>query len=263
MTDHAIDIDIAKYFIATGKGNGIFTLRMRDGYDPYGVEKTVYVCNLSRDADAAIIKARSVIAERGHNPCELLETVESISAHQFETWGECDPERIANIKTANNGLMPWGKYWGQKIASVPVEYFVNWMFNGNIDAPCADVVKEAIRQQVLLRRDEFMAVVEANKAAEEKRQAELEAKRNKSNHVGNIKDRIDITATITFVKAIETQFGVSLLTILENEQGDVFKYFGSADLGDKDDTITIKATVKDHAVYDGVNQTVISRPKAN
>ena len=263
MTDQAIDIDTAKYFIATGRGNGIFTLRMRDGYDPYGDERTVHICNLSKDAQTALLKARTVIAKRGDNPCDLLDTVEDLGRHKFETWGECDPERVVMITVARNGGMPWGKYSGQKIASVPIEYFVNWMFNGNIDAPCADVVKEAIRQQVLLRRDEFMAVVEANKAAEEKRQAELEAKRNKSNHVGNTKDRIDITATITFVKAIETRFGVSLLTILENEQGDVFKYFGSADLGDKDDTITIKATVKDHAAYDGVNQTVISRPKAN
>ena len=251
----------AQYFIATGKGNGIFTLRMHEGYDQDGEQKTVYVCNLSKDADAAILKAKSVIADRGDNPCELVETADSIKGHTFETWGECDPVRVANIKTAQNGVMPWGKYWGQQIALVPIEYFVNWMFYSNIDAPCSDLAKEAIRQHVLLRRDEFMEVVEANKAAEEKRQAEIEAKRNKSNHVGNIKDRIDITATITFVKSIDTHFGVSLLTILENDNGDVFKYFGSVDLGDKGDKITIKATVKDHAEYDGVKQTVITRPK--
>tara|TARA_Y100000114_G_C11738722_1_gene317748 strand:- start:759 stop:1544 length:786 start_codon:yes stop_codon:yes gene_type:complete len=261
MTDQVIDIDTALYFIATGRGNGIFTLRMRDGYDSHGDERTVHICNLSKDAQTALLKARSVIAQRGDNPCELLDTVEDLNRHKFQTWGECDPVRAANIKTAQKGVMPWGKYWGQQIELVPIEYFVNWMFYSNIDAPCADMAKEAIRQHVLLRRDEFMNVVDANKAAEEKRQAEIEAKRNKSNHVGNIKDRIDITATITFVKSIDTHFGVSLLTILENDNGDVFKYFGSVDLGDKGDKITIKATVKDHAEYDGVKQTVITRPK--
>ena len=105
-------------------------------------------------------------------------------------------------------------------------------------------------------------MVEANKAAQAQRETELEAKRSKSSHVGQTGDRIDITATITVVKAIDGFYGISYFTILENSKGDVFKYVGSAELGEKGQTITMKATVKGHAEYDGVNQTVINRPKS-
>ena len=63
------------------------------------------------------------------------------------------------------------------------------------------------------------------------------------------------------VKVIDGFYGISYFTILENSKGDVFKYVGSAELGEKGQTITMKATVKDHTEYDGVDQTVINRPK--
>ena len=251
----------AGYEIWTGGGNGMYTLRQFNGYYPDGGERFAHVKNLSRDPHEALRKAQEHICAEGGDVDTLLEDFDPEKVSGLNTWGECNPQRQADLNLIAKGTMPFGKYFGQAISNIPVEYFANWYLDGDIDSKRSDTVKEHIRLQVIARRDEFMAFVEANKAAQAQRDAELEVKRSKSRHVGEIGDRIDITATITVVKAIDGFYGVSYFTILENSKGDVFKYVGSAELGEKGQTITMKATVKDHAEYQGVKQTLINRPK--
>lgn len=250
----------AEYVICTGAGNGMFTLRGLYDYAWDGTPRMSHVKNLSRDPHKALEKAREYIISQGDD-IEGLAEFDPDNARDLNVWGECDADRQAQLRLIDKGVMPFGKHFGQAIVDIDIEYFANWYLNGDIDTKRSDTVKERIRLQVISRRDEFMAVVEANKAAQAQRDAEIEAKRSKSSHVGQAGDRIDITATITVVKAIDGFYGISYFTILENSKGDVFKYVGSAELGEKGQTITMKATVKDHTDYDGVNQTVINRPK--
>lgn len=249
------------YEICTGGGKGMFTLRQFAGYHHTGDPRFAHVKNLSRNPHEALRKAQDHIRAEGGDADSALMAFDPEKVSGLNTWGECNPQRQADLDLIAKGTMPFGKHFGQAIVDIPVEYFANWYLDGDIDTKRSDSVKEHIRLQVISRRDEFMAVVEANKAAQAQRDAELEAKRSKSSHVGQAGDRIDITATITVVKAIDGFYGISYFTILENSKGDVFKYVGSAELGEKGQTITMKATVKDHAEYDGVNQTVINRPK--
>jgi len=248
------------YEIWTGGGKGLFTLRRFDGYYHTGDPRFAHIKNLSRDPHEALRKAQDYIRAEGHD-LDDLDGFDPDRVVGLNTWGECDPMRQHSLNLIAKGTMPFGKYFGQAISDIPVEYFANWYLDGDIDSKRNDTAKEQIRLQVVDRRDEFMAVVEANKAAQVKREEALEAKRSKSSHVGEIGARIDITATITVVKAIDGFYGISYFTILEDSKGDVFKYVGSAELGAKGDLITMKATVKDHTDYDGVNQTVINRPK--
>jgi len=239
----------------------MYTLRQLNGYHHDGSEFFAFVKNLSRDPHEALRKAQDHIRAEGGDVDTLLEDFNPEKVSGLNAWGECNPERQADLNLIAKGTMPFGKYFGQAISDIPIDYFANWYLDGDIDSKRSDTVKENIRLQVISRRDEFMAVVEANKAAQARRDAELEAKRSKSSHVGQAGDRIDITATITVVKAVDGFYGISYFTILENSKGDVFKYVGSAELGEKGQTITMKATVKDHTEYDGVDQTVINRPK--
>ena len=86
--------------------------------------------------------------------------------------------------------------------------------------------------------------------------------KNKSQFVGQVKDRGTFDLTLTFRKGFDTDFGVSFLNTLKDAQGNVFTYWGSSFLDvDVDSTITVKATIKDHREYQGTKQTVINRPK--
>ena len=86
--------------------------------------------------------------------------------------------------------------------------------------------------------------------------------KNKSEFVGQVKDRGTFDLTLTFRKGFETDFGVSFLNTLKDAQGNVFTYWGNSFLDvEVDSTITVKATIKDHREYDGTKQTVINRPK--
>jgi hypothetical protein len=102
-------------------------------------------------------------------------------------------------------------------------------------------------------------VVEAkNKILE--RDAELETIRNKSKHFGNVGDRIELEATIVFSKGFDNFYGVTYINSLVDNDGNHFVYKGN-ELGNAGDVVTLKATVKEHSEYNGVNQTVINRPK--
>ena len=47
----------------------------------------------------------------------------------------------------------------------------------------------------------------------------------------------------------------------EYEQGNVITYKGNSSIGDKGDTNTIKATIKEHTIYNDIQQTIIQRPR--
>jgi hypothetical protein len=89
----------------------------------------------------------------------------------------------------------------------------------------------------------------------------LEAARANSQHVGAVGDKVTMTITVERVIVLETQFGTNYITIARDEQGNAVTYKGRINIGDKGDTNTIKASVKEHTVYNGIKQTAIQRPK--
>ena len=90
----------------------------------------------------------------------------------------------------------------------------------------------------------------------------LEAARANSQHIGAVGDKVTLTITVERIVVLKSQFYAdNYITIARDEQGNAVTYKGRADLGGKGDTVTVKATVKEHTVYNGVKQTVIQRPK--
>jgi len=81
-----------------------------------------------------------------------------------------------------------------------------------------------------------------------------------SKHVGTIGERIDITGTIVFVVQFTGRFGFTYLTGIKDRDGNILIQKGVS-IGKQGDELSLKATVKAHEVRDGVNQTIITRPK--
>lgn len=99
-------------------------------------------------------------------------------------------------------------------------------------------------------------VAERAKARAEARQADAD----KSGWVGTVGERRDFSLTIRMIVEIEGQYGYSYLHIMHDTDGNVVVYKGTKVLGDKGEAVSVKATVKEHDVRDGVKQTKIARP---
>lgn len=80
-----------------------------------------------------------------------------------------------------------------------------------------------------------------------------------SQYVGTIGERIEFTATITFVTGFEGSFGYVHVTGLRDDAGNLYIQKGKF-LGSKGETLRVKATVKAHELRDDVAQTIITRP---
>jgi hypothetical protein len=104
------------------------------------------------------------------------------------------------------------------------------------------------------------AAVMVYKRDQEKAIEQEKAKAGINNeHVGSIKDRTEFKLTVTGIKAFEGQFGTTFLHSMIDEDGHIFKWFGSYDL-DEGKTYTGKWTIKDHDEWKGMKQTIITRP---
>lgn len=104
---------------------------------------------------------------------------------------------------------------------------------------------------------------EARVAERAKARAEQAAKdADMSGWVGTVGERRLFTLTIRMVFEMEGQYGYSYLHVMHDADGNVVVYKGTNKLGAMNDTVTVKATVKEHDVRDGVKQTKISRPAA-
>jgi hypothetical protein len=100
----------------------------------------------------------------------------------------------------------------------------------------------------------------ARKAEWADKKALLDASRQ---HIGTIGEKITLTLTCVHVIALDGVYGTTYINICEDAEKNIVIYKGNANgFPCKGETATIKATVKEHGVRDGVKQTVIQRPKA-
>jgi hypothetical protein len=118
-----------------------------------------------------------------------------------------------------------------------------------------DVLKENVFIEWKDKEEVEPLWIERNRAAEE----------SPSQWVGQVGDRIDITVTID--RVFESQFQrnggwygttTSYMYLMHDEAGNVYKWSTSKCYNEKE-TYHFRATVKDHADYKGIKQTVITR----
>jgi len=98
------------------------------------------------------------------------------------------------------------------------------------------------------------------KEQKEHQEPEWLTRKKNSQYVGKVGERMDFRLTVDKVIPVAGQFGASYITILHDDSGNVFKWSASSQL-DEGETYSIKATIKEHAEYDGGKQTVITRGK--
>lgn len=82
-----------------------------------------------------------------------------------------------------------------------------------------------------------------------------------SGFVGAVGDKVTLELTVERVIRLESFYGVTWMTIARTPEGNVIVYRGQSDLGQQGDTVTVKATIKEHTFWQGVKQTIIQRPK--
>lgn len=78
------------------------------------------------------------------------------------------------------------------------------------------------------------------------------------NFIGNIGDRIDLVLHIDRIILLQNQYGMAHMHIMSDKDGNEFIWTTSARTL-TGDTYHIRGTVKDHRVYKGKNQTILTR----
>jgi hypothetical protein len=83
-----------------------------------------------------------------------------------------------------------------------------------------------------------------------------------SEFFGAVGEKITLTLKVERIVVLHSEFyGTNYITIARTPEGNVVTYKGLTDLGSVGETKTVKATVKDHTLYNNTRQTVIQRPK--
>jgi hypothetical protein len=84
-----------------------------------------------------------------------------------------------------------------------------------------------------------------------------------SEWIGEVGQKVTVTATIQAIRFIEGNFGTTVLYSMCDVAGNIIKWFASREaLGDKiNETVTIKATIKELDTFQNIKQTVITRAK--
>lgn len=81
--------------------------------------------------------------------------------------------------------------------------------------------------------------------------------------LGNAGERREFAGTVERIINLESSgpWAAPSIYIIRTVDGGVVKYKGTGFLGSKGDAVSFKATVDGHEAYNGVTQTIVSRPK--
>lgn len=93
------------------------------------------------------------------------------------------------------------------------------------------------------------------------RAAAKEAKAASAKHIGQVGERRQFDLTVKFTTEYSNRFGFTYVHVMEDSDGNVVVYKGSKVIGQKGDSLSVIATIKEHGERDGIAQTLISRPK--
>ena len=83
-----------------------------------------------------------------------------------------------------------------------------------------------------------------------------------SQHIGTIGKRETFTLKVNQLIFSEGFYGLTIIHLMEDKDGNVFKWFSSGPELDEGEFLTLKATVKDHSEYQGTKETVLTRVRA-
>jgi hypothetical protein len=83
----------------------------------------------------------------------------------------------------------------------------------------------------------------------------------KSQHIGNVGDKITFAGVVEMVKGFDGLYGTTWIHVIKDLVGNVIVYKGTKRLANKGEQINVSAKIKSHGDREGVKQTIIERPK--
>ena len=221
--------------------------------------------NLAQDIDEAFEKAQAVSRELGLDLTtkrEALSTMMRDIVRRGEE--ELRAERIEQSERANAFVDQYADRWVmENLTNTPRNVFGYGKYAGKTFAEINAFDRDYLSYMV------HAPVGYADKPEKELRRLCLETFLEKTSaglietddHFGTIGDRVTIDVTVKSVKVLHTDYGTTLLIKLVGSEGHRFTSFYSGNkfnpaAGEK---FTVKATIKDHDDYDGINQTLLNR----
>ena len=84
---------------------------------------------------------------------------------------------------------------------------------------------------------------------------------NTTSHFGEVGAKVEIEVIIKKIIEVEDRWGTKLIYLMEDNEGHLFKWATKSGNLDKDKPYKVKATIKSHEEYKGVNQTTLIRVK--
>lgn len=100
-----------------------------------------------------------------------------------------------------------------------------------------------------------------SKARQAEREAAKTAPASSGVHIGTVGKREDFSITIGKIITLSGVYGLSFMHLCTDAAGNAIVYKGTTEIGKEGETVTVKATVKEHTAYNGKAQTILSRPK--
>lgn len=254
-------IIVQTYYIATGRKNAMYTLRAcREyiGQPPYmaDIMPDFYVLTLAATEEKAIEKAAEYVeafrARVGETETYRIVFDDVPHAENYKRIGRLSVSDSQKVECIQSGVIPFGKYQGQKFDDVQPSYILYWV----------DKSREEITEPVIaaiIAKCQGVAVerglIEARNAAREARRASDA----KSSYVGTIGKRQEFTGVLEYVsgprEGVYGDWHVNKIRVGD----DILVYFGKP-LGEQGVTLKIRATVDRHSEYEGAKTTQIKRP---
>ena len=250
-------------WIETGATRGMYTLhRLPDrGRPTFG---TTYVQNIGRTWERACKRAdelNAAFVEECEIPADRIVVKYDISDERGTLRERNDYSDLAGWL----GERLWfGKYKGyetEHVSKINPDYLIYIRDNFSASNPRMKGLIEKITQLDLgeSESEREWKEREAKIAAEKKRDAD------RSDFIGTVGERLVFeNMTVFFVADFEINLpwgGTKTIYIsgLRDAAGNVAIYKGN-NIADKGDVVSLRGTVKEHGVRDGVKQTIINRP---
>ena len=244
-------------WIETGETRGQYTLhRMRHTGRPFFGR--TYVQNIGRTWERACKKADELNAA-------FVEEYE-IPGDRFFVEYDISDERgtLRERNDYSDVIIDVEKLWFGKyehefvevVAKTDPDYLIYIRDNFSANSPRMKALIETISKLDLgeSKREREWKEREAKIAAEKKRDAD------RSDFIGNVGERLVFdNMSVFFVADFENHWGCTYIHGLRDANDNVVIYSGNS-IADKGDVLSIRATIKEHEVRDGVKQTIIARP---
>jgi len=256
MTEAAKKTLTVLVYCVTGAKNAMYTIRTQRIVPDFGmVVNDHYVCNVAATEEKAEEKALAYCERMRERMGDGVE-IEYIGIDEgiIKRRGKMSAADTIAVEKVEEGIFPFGKHKDTKIADAPDGYII-WLADQMKDATLKPVMAAlaAIAYNIAIERGLFVK--------REARKAEIQNIEANSNFIGEIGKRMEFEGKIMTVfgkKYDDDQIAFWINKILVGN--DIVVYVGNK-LGERDEVIKMKATIKEHSVYKDVKTTKVNRPK--